>query len=211
MADIIDKIRKLANLARGTTGHEAETAWAHAQRIAAEHGIAMADIETPETKEDITKEIGVVFKGNTSTWRWRLAANIARVNDCVCVRSRVTGGYFLTFIGRPSDIAIVKELYAMIEPQIVGLSAGLGFGKSFSDSFRNGMVQKIADRLYQAKTEALRTALTSTSMIIISRLDDAKKAAGATKTVKPRTALMGFDHGRAAGDRVRLNKELDEG
>lgn len=46
MEKIIERVRKLLALATSSNEHEAALAAAHAQRLLAEHNLAMADIET---------------------------------------------------------------------------------------------------------------------------------------------------------------------
>jgi len=111
---VIDRIVKiLAKASNNPSREEAETALLMAQRIMAQHGLAVSDIENDQDvrgkKEVIDEE--ATDEGRHSWWEKLLASIIADNFRCV---SYSEGGSFgqtiIRIIGLREDVIVVKEL-----------------------------------------------------------------------------------------------------
>ena len=165
---IIEKIQALLSktVKRGATEPEAQAAAAMAQKLLAKHNLDMAEVEALGDKgpADVIEE---KYTSNTADWRGSLCSGIARSMFCKVIRTRdleeehigepwlneyVTK---LCIIGRPENVAAVRELFVWLESQVdyTGKKAGRVRGRRYANSFRQGMVSRLVDRVKQQMAE----------------------------------------------------------
>src|ERR1035437_7843019 len=100
---IIEKIKKLLALANSSNEHEAALAAGHAQRLLAEHNLAMADIEAAH-KPDKADNVDTVVSKSLPKWVRLLSAGVSSAFDCQAIHHPATGK--MTFIGVGSDVQV---------------------------------------------------------------------------------------------------------
>lgn len=159
---VIDKVKKLLRLSTSDNVNEAAAAAARAQSLMDEHRIdqAMFDVsddggEPAETDEDVVDhdqdpvEVGRAI----ASWKGQLLMAVCAVNACKCYRGyqAFEGRYVrnLCIIGRPSDVAMVKHLYAYLAHEIERLcrKENRSYGRTWMNSFRLGAVSEVSRRL----------------------------------------------------------------
>ena len=168
---VIDKVKKLLRLSTSDNVNEAAAAAARAQALMEEHRIdqAMFDVsddggEAPEAEEEIVDhESDPVEVGRSiASWKGQLLLAVCAVNACKSYRGHQAheGRYVrsLCIIGRPSDVAMVKHLYAYLAHEIdrLCLKANFGYGRTWMNSFRLGAVREVFRRLKLVAAEAQR-------------------------------------------------------
>lgn len=114
---IIKKVKKLFALANSSNEHEAALAAAHAQRLLAEHNLAMSDIEARQ-------EATAANKVETSSakalpkWIWRLLNGVNQAFDSDCVH--YSGGK-IVFIGVGADPQVAAYTFSYLDKTILTL------------------------------------------------------------------------------------------
>jgi hypothetical protein len=166
MADskILDRVRKLLELAKSDNINEAGNAAAAAQELMTRHAIgeAMLDVnpDADEKAEPIEHDLLHATGGQQlPTWKGSLGVALCEVNGCKCFR---TGGN-LNVIGRPSDAATVRYLFAYIAGEIDRLAQQAADergnpGRTWLNNFRLGAMSEVNRRLRQAHADT-RTAM----------------------------------------------------
>lgn len=163
------KIEKLLRLANGAgTPAEAANAAARAQRLAEQYRIDLATIDPnrPLAAEEPIEEQTIEGGERIAKWRIRLLGHLARVNDCKAFQMIFKGGRDwekpeeaprqMRLVGRESDTATVRYMFAMLARQIdrMAKERGRGLGRAWTDDFRLGAVDTIGDRLTKVREEA---------------------------------------------------------
>lgn len=111
---IIERVRKLLALSNSSNEHEAALAAAHAQRLLAEHNLAMSELEV---QDEGAGEVELEVAKTVPKWLSSLFATVANTFDCFPV---VTTTHFcsrLRFIGVGEDpgVAACTLQYLMKE------------------------------------------------------------------------------------------------
>lgn len=157
---------KLATHAN-TSPEEAATAMAKAQEIMTRYQIERI-IEAPEVEvaENVenTAQTGAHLEDSKvkriAPWRGRLAAVIARANQCCVYQGR--NGCFMTIemVGRRSDTETVRYLFSMLTKEVDRLTRewGSGRGRVWCNNFRLGVVEALQVKLRE-QGEATRTSI----------------------------------------------------
>lgn len=170
---VIDKVRKLYNLAEGNSNpEEAASATAMAAKLMERHAIVEADLgvidETEMEEQSFGEEDGKrgsVMKSR-STWQGQLAHTIAKGFGCAMVWRR---GYdaernqnviAMKIAGRPDDIAAAVQAKDFCHREIDRLVRvhGRGKGRTWGNNFRLGCVNSIYEAI-RAESEALKEEL----------------------------------------------------
>lgn len=177
--DVMRKIRALLAKegAHGTTPEEVAASLALAQRLLEREGLTRESLqasgEADEPEETMVKSSEPLFGSRemqASTWRGYLAGVLAQANGCVQYRSG--GAYFL--VGRPSDIQVIRYLFAYCEREIDRLTRGacVGQGRTYANNFRIGCVDAI-HKAIQAERDAeraqQRAAATGGALVLLDR------------------------------------------
>ena len=129
MDSAINKVRKLLDLAAeqsGGTEAERDLAMQRAQEIMLKHGLEMAMIDA--ANEDTSRAVGEErFEVMEEDWRRALLDNIARGTFARTYYYR--GSNRTVIVGRPEQVAFVKEIYNWLIPQLE--SAAVKVAKSY--------------------------------------------------------------------------------
>ena len=160
--EALHKVRKLMRLSESPNSHEAALAAARAQEIIERYKIESIALEYDDSKptrppdEPIKDFFFDPLEKTGATWKVRLALGLAKENQCM-VYSRIGR---LNLIGRPSDVATIRYLYAWLSREIERLAARdcTGCGRTYWNNYRLGAVAEIRDRL-SAQRAATRTAM----------------------------------------------------
>lgn len=196
MADekILDRVRKLLELAKSDNIYEAASAAAQAQALMSRHAIEQAMLSTVTAEEEIEQDVLDAGSGATlATWRGALARAICEANGCTCLRS----GAQLLVIGRPSDASKVRYLHRYVEREIerlckLALDERGNPGRTWANNFKLGAVSAARDALV-AVTAAARAA--------------ARREADASDTLGSGAALVRVNSALAKLDAHRGNVE----
>ncbi len=159
---VLDKIRKLLRMAehQASNPNEAASAAAHAQRLMDEHNLSAAMLELDdETKaEDVVMADGADALDSFDRlrlWKARLSLAIAEANHCESIVRGVRGlpGRRLALIGRPSDIAAVRYIYAFVAGETDRLVERncRHLGATWRNNYRHGVVDAVAERLAEQR------------------------------------------------------------
>jgi len=230
---ILDRVRKLLELAKSDNVHEAGNAAAAAQDLMSRHSIseAMLDV-SPDQDEMIDSDILFAETGaQMPTWKLLLGSCIAEVNQCKAFQS----GSTLQIIGKPSSAATVRYLFMYIAREIDRLcdfeARNRGApGRTWSNNFRLGAVSEVSRRLREAdaaaraamKREAYEGDTNGTGVALmrinnaLTKLDEQKLAVEVYGKTRFRLRTMKrsarYDHSaRDAGKRAGATIDLSHG
>jgi len=97
---IIERVRKLLALSNSSNEHEAALAAAHAQRLLAEHNLAMSELEV---QEEGAGEVELEVAKAVPKWLSSLFATVANAFDCFPIVTSTQSCSRLRFIGVGED------------------------------------------------------------------------------------------------------------
>ncbi len=220
--NILAKVRKLRALAANAgTLAEAEAAAAQAEAIIARYRLEEAQIEldssTPSEKVDIAGEPLYEAAGhNSELWRGQLAGIIGKHYGCLIYKSLATGHAAIQIIGRPSDVQIVRYMFAWISVEIERLSQ-YEKGRTARNSFRQGAVVGFATTLKAAQKAATGAHQGSAAMVLADRYGEALVLAESVLKLKTSASRKirvnggAYERGQRAGARLNLDGSLGSG
>jgi hypothetical protein len=227
---IIDKVRKLRQLAQSSTANEAANAAAAAERLIQEHRIAEAELES-DTEENIAPITDYLVEPGTSaiSWRSQLITALCRAYSCAVwqaskrdetsYRTKLAWGV----VGTPADVETVRYQYAYLTTEIVRLAASHPIklkGKREFNSFYLGACAGIRNAMSvatkAAREQAVASLSTSTALLRLDeRLERAKAALPKDLRSKGsfRSAISGdaYEAGRSAGASIHQGARLGHG
>ncbi len=230
---VLEKIQKLMALARGGANvNESANAFAHAQALLMKHRISMAEVELAATAfkqpdENIVEGTKPLYSGQRIIhWKSSLGDNLARLNHCSMFyynyRNPKSIKYLL--VGRPSDMEIVHYMFESIVVQIERLckdtmKAGFGEGKTWSNNFKHGAVETVIKRLREENQKVRDEYKGTAALVFVDRrgvevtewIAKNMKLGKTQNTNVARQDQSARDMGRAAGNRVSLNKGIGGG
>jgi len=158
---IVDRVRKLLELAGSSNVHEAANAAAAAQELMTRYAID-STILASEAPGDAEQDEGIeqaLFHRHAAsklpTWKASLATTIANVNGC----KAYSHGADLRVAGRPSDAARARTLFSHVATEIdrLALTAAREYGhpgRTWINNFRIGAVVEIKRKLNEAHVKA---------------------------------------------------------
>lgn len=163
---ILDKIRKLLNLADGAGATEAEAALAldRAQSLIYEHQISETELSASmEPDEAISLDL-LSFTGRSrSVWENSLLTCIGKVHNVYVIADMNLSAYQMH--GTPSNVAIVTYFYDYLKSVISGLAdsgfvayqqaGGLEHGRKWKTRFKMAAVVRIYERLKDKRERTL--------------------------------------------------------
>ena len=175
---ILARVKKLLTLAEGGANvNESAAALAAAQRLMTEHAIEQAMLDTasdnPEGEEQVVSfndPDDALTKGRKYVaWKGRLAMALCEANGCHVWKH---GGY-LQLVGRPTEVATVRYLFAFCEREITRLVAaqGRGHGRTWYNNYRIGCVEAIHSALLIERNllqAQLREGATGMSLVVVN-------------------------------------------
>lgn len=224
---VLKKVSALRNLAaKAGTIHEAEAAAAQADALIQKHRLSEADVESASAEQPKEKpaEGDALVRTDTQIPRWRrsLAHVIASHYGCFMWTSgsRGTAHWAIRIVGRPSDVEVVRYMFAWISTEIDRLAQG-ETGKGDRSAFRLGAVIGIRNAL-AASTRATvadhgdtHPPTQSAAMILVGRGEESKKEAdrivGKFKNLpaaRTSGSAAAFGRGRKAGEGMHVGKSL---
>lgn len=194
LQSVLDKIARLRALAAGSTSQaEAEAAAAQAAALIAKYQIDEAQIETPDATR--TEEVGAeeepLYRDQKRDEKWRstLAAGLAEIHGCAVLYGSAVGYTRYRIAGRPSDVAIVRYLFAWLHVEIARLSKGER-GKAAKNAFRIGAVFGVIRAMVRAR-RAEEAAVPAGATMALAMVDRVKLSFDALMgEKKPRTAAL---------------------
>lgn len=184
--DVLAKVTKLRALAQSSNVNEATAAALAADKLIQAHRLTEADLEAagqvPTERAEVAPEY--LQEGKIQSWERALGAVLAEHYGCLVVSGR-KGSTTVNqkIVGRPSDVATVRYLFAWLKAEIIRLAdkhARRNYAPkeqgparhSFSVGAVNGLaVQLEAQRPAQAQT--------SGAIVLASREGEARQAAQA--------------------------------
>lgn len=170
---IIERIKKVLALAkRGGTPAEAETAMAKCQELLAAHNLSMSEIEEHGVEDAVTKETFEVTGTKRQNWKWWILAGCARL--CFCEALFLNGTTKVSFIGKPVDIIVAKNLALYVMETCTKLAVSRFEYREERSAFRVGFASRIQQRcemLVQQRT--VREESTGRDLIVHPLYDKA--------------------------------------
>ena len=225
--NIVEKIQKLFNLARngGATEAEAAQALTLAHRLMLKHGLDQAHVEVkPEVDKDFIDQ-------SIKLWHQVIAVNVCNMFGAKPVFNTAGSGFII--VGRAETRAAAATTYVFIVDQIeVHYKLGLPYGLSKADrsrwrkEFKLAAAVRVGRRIAQIINDMVKddetavAAVGCTALVVMthrdhleSEVDDYLSVAmpklrerEIVTTTKPTVASA---LGRAAGEKVRINQELE--
>lgn len=180
---IIEKVQALLSKVpeRGATEAEAASALEMAHKLLLRHNLSMAEVEDVkaeegqviEQREDAVAADGTPRRGSTG-WQGILATVIGKHFFVRVLANRGT----LYFIGRPDNVAAVRELNAWVVRQVAQLALEACYAdgrepryeKLWLRSCRLGIVARISDRLEDVAAAQAAESVKVRALIV--RYDD---------------------------------------
>lgn len=160
---ILDRVRKLLELAGSSNANEAANAMGQAQKLMARHGLEQAMLGADEREPDGEIADDLLHTDGRGSWRWLLAEQVALSNQC---RAHGDNGT-LRVVGKPAGRDATRYLYSYAAAEIdrlckLALSERGNPGRTWANNFRHGAVLAIRERLREAmklaRTEMRREA-----------------------------------------------------
>jgi hypothetical protein len=218
-ASLIEKIKKLLNLANGrnVNVNEAAAAAARAQELCFKHKLDLAQLQADsgETDEGVGRE-AADFPGLRIQWKQDLMWTVARGFYCTAIRSqtfvqskstkrRVQVISFI-LVGKPTDIQTVKYVYEYLWREIERLSflETKGQDWTYKNNFRAGAVESVRIRLEeQRKTQS--EGVSETALVKVEgqeERDEFVKLNIKTHKIQrySKVGQSGFHHGKITAD-----------
>ncbi len=218
---IIARIQKLLALAGSSNEHEAALAAAHAQRLLAEHNLAMADIEAANRPERADRVETAVAK-SLPKWMRHLSAGVSAAFDCQAIHHPALGR--LTFIGVGADVQVAAYTFAYLDKTVRRLCSR--YMKQHADdrmanrrrelmrqSYYLGAVSTINLRLQEQKQA---TPVTSGALVPLKEglISQAMKEIGSVRAVHSRRSFVDGDaycSGQSDGSLVGIHRGIGSG
>ncbi|HIJ88232.1 MAG TPA: DUF2786 domain-containing protein [Desulfuromonadales bacterium] len=211
---VIEKIKKLLALAHSSNEHEAALAAGHAQRLLAEHNLAMADIEAAH-RPDKADTIETTVSKSLPKWLRHLSAGVSSAFDCQAVHHPATGK--MTFIGVGADVQVAVYTFTYLDRTIRMLCSSYmkrhatgalanRHRELMRHSYYLGAVTTITARLREQKAE---TPVTTGALVPVKEglIRQAMTAIGTLRTMHSRKSYINsnaYTFGQADGATIGL-------
>ena len=157
----------------------------------------------------------------SDAWKSGLRAVLSKHYGCFTILNssglrNESERYRVHIIGRPSDVAIVRYMYAWLTSEIDRL-ATTESGRRAKNSFRHGAVRAIRDQLDRSRTvaETQHASGGKAALVLASRHQEAERWAvashgkiGAAKGHSTTVDASAFVRGRQAGANIHLGASL---
>ncbi|QOX77747.1 DUF2786 domain-containing protein [Trichlorobacter lovleyi] len=118
---IIERVRKLLALSNSSNEHEAALAAAHAQRLLAEHNLAMSELEM---QEEGAGEVELKVAKTVPKWLSSLFATVANAFDCFPIVTTNQEHSRLRFIGVGEDPGVAACTLQYLIKELRRLASG---------------------------------------------------------------------------------------
>lgn len=214
---IIERVRKLLALSNSSNEHEAALAAAHAQRLLAEHNLAMSELEM---QEEGAGEAELLVARTVSKWLSSLFATVANAFDCFPIVTTTPSNSRLRFIGVGEDPGVAACTLEYLVKELRRLASGYqrqlearGGRLNPADrqrvrlSYLLGAVHGVRQAMLEQQT---RTPTTSTALVpvkdaLIKQYRDEHFGSLRTRRSRASTVLSeAFHRGRQDGANLQL-------
>lgn len=218
---VIEKIRKLLALANSSNEHEAALAAAHAQRLLAEHNLAIADIET-EQKSQAAEKVEATVAKTLPKWVRHLSAGVSAAFDCQAIHHPALGR--MTFIGVGADVQVAVYTFTYLDRTVRKLCSNYiklhvddtvpkRHRELMRQSYYLGAVSTITGKLREQK---IKTPVTPGVLVPVKEGLIKKTMAdmGIIRTVRSRKSYVNahaYTKGQQDGSMVGVNKAVSAG
>lgn len=171
---ILAKVRALRELAKSSNLNEATAAAARADALIQQYQLEEAELSTaPEQGEPIREHAEPVWaQRERPFWRSILCNVLAHHYGCSSWTDVMPGEYTGRIVGRASDVAIVRYMFAWSASEIVRLSRG-EVDRKDRPTFCRGAVDGFAHALFEAKEKTQadykRAHGDGAAMVLVSR------------------------------------------
>jgi hypothetical protein len=213
---VIEKIKKLLALAHSSNEHEAALAAGHAQRLLAEHNLAMADIEAAH-RPDKADSIETTVSKSLPKWLRHLSAGVSGAFDCQAIHHPASGK--MTFIGVGADVQVAVYTFAYLDRTVRKLCSSY-MKRYATDTIANrhremmrhsyylGAVSTITTRLREQKA---RTPASTGALVPVKEglIRQAMKDIGTIRTMHSRRSYVNsgaYTSGQTDGGDVALRR-----
>ena len=160
----IKKITNLLDVAnhQNANENEANEAMGHVMRLLAKYNLDLKEFDKiSNAKEEINKD-ELAREKSIPIWKNNLLNVIAKSNFCTSYTSQGARSKAQIVVGRPTNTQAVKILYSYLCSVIENETksawskyTGWEHGKTYCNSFRLGMVNRIAERLKEEKLKVI--------------------------------------------------------
>lgn len=214
---VIEKVRKLLALSNSSNEHEAALAAAHAQRLLAEHNLAMSELEV---KEEGAGEVVIEVARTVPKWLSSLFATVANGFDCFPIVTTTQSASRLRFIGVGEDPAVaactlqflIQELRRLATVYLRSFEAAAGKlpaveRQRVRNSYLLGGVQGVRQALaaQKAQTPTTSTALVPVKDALIRQYREEQIGAVRVQRSRRSTVLSAaFQQGKADGAALQM-------
>lgn len=174
----LTKIKKVLELARrGGTEGEANAAMLRVQEMLAKYNLEMSQVEDHSTEEKTQVHVFSHYKRVTfRRWIWN---DVASLYFCHTVHNPYSNPPSMVVIGKPSNVAIVRDLVEYLIDLCEKLASEESEGYA-ARAYRQGFAERISARCFeairQAKEGGIKDSETGTSIIVHPLYDKAGKA-----------------------------------
>lgn len=154
---VYDKLQKLLALSVSDNENEAGLAMEKAKVLMNEHNLSLLDVAQDGSGASVKDERIWGFSKNRQKWEESLGNEIARAFDGRAIISPTLDGWYVTFIGSKTDVAIIVDLFERLRLVIRKMSKAYvdvkGNNKpwlspqTLHESYRMGVVITIRNRL----------------------------------------------------------------
>lgn len=214
---VIEKVRKLLALSNSCNEHEAALAAAHAQRLLAEHNLAMSELEV---REEGAGEAELQVARTVPKWLSSLFATVANGFDCFPIVTTTTTISRLRFIGVGEDPAVasctlqflMRELRRLATAYVRANETDHGRlspteRQRIRNSYLLGGVQGVRQALaaQKAQTPTTSTALVPVKTALIQQYREQQIGAVRMQRTRRSTVLSSaFEQGRVDGATLQM-------
>ena len=217
---LIERVRKLLALSNSSNEHEAALAAAHAQRLLAEHNLAMSELEM---QEEGAGEAELLVARTVSKWLSSLFATVANAFDCFPIVTTTPSNSRLRFIGVGEDPGVAACTLEYLIKELRRLASGYqrqlearGGRLNPADrqrvrlSYLLGAVHGVRQAMLEQQT---RTPTTSTALVpvkdaLIKQYRDEHFGSLRTRRSRASTVLSeAFHRGGQDGANLRLTPD----
>lgn len=232
-SQVLDKVRKLLALSKSPSEAEAAAALAKASVLLAKYGLSMAEVQ----QEEDVQEAVLLEKKRLRVWESFLVSVVCKATFTEALHYRTQAVGRILLIGREVNIVTARELFTYLHRVILILGRAHSPEIAHVDSFRQGLVQRIGERLteqyrqgqdaeprtgkdHQKDRKDTEADSGESLTALVLRADAAahienhefiKEKYGKTTTRKTgrRVEADSYHRGRAVGDTVNLDRQIE--
>lgn len=213
---MLEKIRRLFELAKSSNEHESAAAAEKAQELLHKYNLSLADL--PGAKPERYCRDLVKLK-NKARWAQSLYHVVSKANACQTVILH-NGEHTIAVMGQRSNLDISEYVYAQLERRIRLLSEsawdlyGEGNPTQYMSSFAYGAIGRLDERLSK-RTEAFRRESPESMKLMVVQGRELESAVKQwypfLGSSRPDRVGAGYDLGAAAGSRMGINAGVGSG